>query len=292
MKSVETIKLSANGLDFTALMAGQGPLLLCLHGFPDNAKSFRFQFEALAGAGYRVVAPYMRGYAPTQACPRGRYQSAVLSRDVIALIDALGADKAHVLGHDWGAVAAYGAALAEPSRFESLIAAAVPYGPAVGQALMSDFDQQKRSWYMYFFQTPFAEAALAHEDFAFIKHLWRDWSPDYHCPDADMEALIETFKEPGVVEAALGYYRCMFQPELQDPALADEQMQFGFAPIAVRTLYLHGANDGCIGGYLAAGMEEMLPAGLTKVTIEGAGHFMHVEKPDEVNRAVMEFLAR
>src|SRR5512135_3737472 len=103
--------IQANGVRFATLEAGDGPLVLCLHGFPDHARSFRHQLPALAAAGFRAVAPFMRGYAPSEAPRDGRYQSAVLGIDAAELIAALGYDSAHVFGHDWGAIAAYGAAI-------------------------------------------------------------------------------------------------------------------------------------------------------------------------------------
>ncbi len=292
MDDLRTIEVEANGINFTALEQGEGPLLLCLHGFPDNAKSFRYQFTPLAEAGYRVVAPYMRGYAPTSASPTGCYQSAALAHDVLALVDALGADKATLFGHDWGAVAAYGAAALDGSRFERLVTAAVPYGPGLASAFITNYEQLKRSWYIFFFQTPMAEMAVAHDDFAFIRNLWRDWSPGHTWPDELVGEVIATLSQPGVIEAALGYYRAMLDQALHDPALEEDQAQFAAAPVPVPTLYLQGDNDGCIGLELADGMEAMFPNGLTRQMVEGAGHFLHLERPEEVNRAVLEFLGK
>jgi pimeloyl-ACP methyl ester carboxylesterase len=117
-----TIELDANGIRFTALEQGSGQLMLCVHGFPDNALTWRHQMPVFAKAGYRVVAPYQRGYAPTAPSPTGTYQTAALGRDIIALIDALSPDRpAIVFGHDWGALAAYSAALLAPRRIEKLV---------------------------------------------------------------------------------------------------------------------------------------------------------------------------
>jgi pimeloyl-ACP methyl ester carboxylesterase len=290
MNDAKRIELRANGIDFVAYEKGAGPLLLCLHGFPDHARSFRHQSGPFAAAGYRVVVPYMRGYAPTGPAPDGNYQTAALARDAVALIDALGAEKAVVFGHDWGAMAAYGAALRAPERIDKLIAAAVPYGVAFLTAFLTSYAQLRRSWYMYFFQSPQAEAAVSANDFAFIRHLWEDWSPTWRFPEEEMAALRETFAKPGVIEAALGYYRCMLNPALQRPELADEQGAQHMLPITVPTLYLHGADDGCVGAEMTIGMDAMFPAGLRMQTIAGAGHFMHQEKPDAVNHAVLDFL--
>ena len=292
MQDPKLIRLKANGIDFVAYELGEGQLALCLHGFPDNARSFREQMRPLAAAGYRVVAPYTRGYAPTGPAADGNYQSAVLARDVVALIDALSTGKAVVLGHDWGALAAYGATLIAPDKIEKLVTFCVPYGVEFITRFMSDYHQLKRSWYMYFFQSPQAEAAVSANDYEFLRNLWLDWSPGWRFPESEMDALRATFREPGVCEAALGYYRCTFDPMKQDPALMAEQGAQHLTPIQVPTLYIHGRIDGCLGVDLVSGMEPMFPAGLRVEIIDGAGHFVHQEKPEAVNRVILEFLKR
>lgn len=293
MNNTTTIQLEANGIRFTALSQGEGQLLLCLHGFPDDARTFRHQMPAFAAAGYRVVAPFMRGYAPTSPSPTGTYQTAALAHDAVALIDALSPGRpAVVFGHDWGAMTAYGAAVFAPEKVEKLVTAAVPYGPRVGMAFATDYAQQKRSWYMFFFQTMLAEMAVAHDGLRFIRNLWHDWSPTWDFTEEDIAPVLETLSRPGSLEAALGYYRCMFQPALQDPALMGDQMRVGMESVLVPTLYLHGADDGCIGADLMEGMEASFPLGLTKAVVEGAGHFMHCEKPEVVTRRILEFLQK
>jgi pimeloyl-ACP methyl ester carboxylesterase len=287
---VKTGTVTARGLTFHTLEEGTGPLVLCLHGFPDHPRSFRHQLPALAAAGYRAVAPAMRGYAPTGPAPDGHYQSAALAEDAVALIEALGHDEAILFGHDWGALAAYGAALAAPERIRKIVSAAVPYGAQVSAAFMTNYDQQRRSWYMFFFQTPFADVALAHDDFAFLERLWRDWSPGWQFPAEEMAALKETFRQPGVAGAALGYYRAMLNPALQDPALATLQGRMMSEPIDVPTLMLHGADDGCMGAELVEGMAAFFPRGLRTEVVPGTGHFLHQEAPDRVNAIVLDFL--
>ncbi|MDX2170699.1 MAG: alpha/beta hydrolase [Deltaproteobacteria bacterium] len=284
-------EVRANGLRFATLEAGDGPLVLCLHGFPDHARSFRHQLPALAQAGFRAVAPFMRGYAPSDVPADGPYQSAALAEDAAALLAALDDQPAALFGHDWGAVAAYGAAILAPQRVARLITAAVPHGPALPTAFMTNYEQQRRSWYMFFFQTPLADLALAHDDFRFLERLWRDWSPGWSWPAEEMEALKATFRQPGVAGAALAYYRQTLNPLLQRPELAATQERVQMSPVTVPTLYLHGADDGCIGRQLADGMEAFFPAGLEKRVVPGAGHFVHQERPDIVNPALLDFLA-
>lgn len=291
MSGLKEATVEANGIRFATLEMGSGPLVLCLHGFPDTAHTFRDQLPALADAGYRAVAPFMRGYAPTGFAKDGRYQSALLSHDAVALIEALGHDDAYVFGHDWGAVAAYGAAILAPAKVRKLITAAVPHGPSVLNAFFTSFDQQKRSWYMFFFQHPFSDAAVAHDDFRFLERLWQDWSPGWRYTAEDLEALKATFRQPGVLDAALGYYRGTLNPAVQDPALAETQNRIATAPVEVPSVILYGADDGCMGADLLEGMENLFPLGLRKVVLDGAGHFVHREKPDEVNRILLETLA-
>jgi pimeloyl-ACP methyl ester carboxylesterase len=143
---------------------------------------------------------------------------------------------------------------------------------------------------MFFFQTPFADVALAHDDFAFVERLWRDWSPDWSLPDDEMAALKNTFRQPGVAAAALGYYRAMFNPALHDPALAALQNRIMMDPIEVPTLMLQGANDGCIGADLVAGMAAFFPRGLRTEVVPGTGHFLHQEDPARINALVLDFL--
>ncbi len=293
MTDARTIEVEANGIRFTALEMGEGPLLLCVHGFPDDAQTWRRQMPVFAAAGYRVVAPYTRGYAPTSASPQGCYQSAALGRDIVALLDVLSpATPALVFGHDWGAIAAYAAALLAPHRIAKLVTAGVPYGSHIASSFVTNYQQLRRSWYIFFFQNVMAETAVAHDGFRFIRNLWRDWSPGWKFTEADIAPVLETLGRPGVLEAALGYYRCLLDPARLDPGLMAEQMRYGFEPVAVPTLYFHGTSCGCMGVEFVDGMEDSFPAGLTKVLVEGAGHFVHCEKPDVINAEVLKFLAQ
>lgn len=288
---MKTTVIETPNVTFQAFEDGGGPLVLCLHGFPDAAHSFRHQMPALVRAGHRVVAPFMRGYAPTGTPRDGRYDGMALGEDVVALLDALGAEDAVVFGHDWGAAAAYFAALLAPARIRKLVTAAVPYGPALFRALAGDYAQQRRSWYMFFFQQALADQALARDDFAMIDHLIRDWSPGWNAPPEDVEAIKRSFRAPGTVGAALGYYRATMGPAFADPAQLEATAGAMTIPLQVPGLMLHGADDGCIGRDLVAGMEQYFPRGLRVEVVPGAGHFVHQERPDVVNRIVLEFLA-
>jgi pimeloyl-ACP methyl ester carboxylesterase len=171
-------RVDANGLTFHYLEAGSGPLALCLHGFPDNAHTYSDLLPALASAGFRGVAPFMRGYAPTSPAPDGRYQAVLLAQDAIALIAALGDGRAFVVGHDWGATAAYGAAALAPERITRMVTIGAAHPAAVRGDLATRYERHKGVWHAYFFQMPFAEQVVAANDFAFLEDWWRDASPE------------------------------------------------------------------------------------------------------------------
>lgn len=291
MSPLRESRVSTKSLEFALLECGpaRGPLALCLHGFPDSALTWRHLLPRLGAAGWRAVAPFLRGYAPTAVPADGRFQTAVLAHDVIDLIDALGATQAVVIGHDWGALAAHGAAILAPERVRRLVTLGVPHRGA-GMALATSYAQQKRSWYMFFFQTPLAEAVVAAGDFAFVDRLWRDWSPGYTASAEELEAAKRALRAPGGLAAALGYYRAAFDPGRQDPALAGDQMRVLGAEVPVPTLYLHGADDGCMGLESLQGIESAYTGGLEKRIVDAAGHFLHLERREIVEPAILEFL--
>ena len=280
----------ASNMNFTVLEQGDGPLVLCLHGFPDTAHSFRHQLPALAAAGFHAVAPFMRGYHPTEPASDGRYDSPVLSEDTLALIDALGYKEAFIFGHDWGAVAAYGAAAAAPDRVRKLVTAAVPYGNRLFQAFVADYAQQRRSWYMFFFQTALAEAAVAQNDFAFLEKMWSDWSPGWKWSREEMEALKQSFRTGTTTKNAIEYYRATLGPVLRMPIEPSQMRAMAPTPINVPALMVHGRDDGCIGVDMLEGMKAHFPRGLKIEMVPEAGHFVHQEKPDFVNWLVLDFL--
>jgi pimeloyl-ACP methyl ester carboxylesterase len=285
--------IQANGVDFAYLEAGagpgEGPLALCLHGFPDTAHSWRHLLPALADQGFRALAPFMRGYAPTAVPADGQYQTGALAADASALHDALGGDEsAVIIGHDWGAFATYGAAVHRPDQWRRVVTLAVPPTAAIAPGFF-DYDQIKRSFYIFFFQSPLADMAVPMNDLEFIARLWQDWSPGYDGA-ADVDHVRDALRDPANLSAAIGYYRAMFDSSGHDPAFSAEQDAVsGYPPQP--TLYLHGRNDGCLGVDLTRDVETSLPhADSRVVVIEDAGHFLQVEKPDEVNRLILDFL--
>jgi pimeloyl-ACP methyl ester carboxylesterase len=279
--------LHSGPLRFSALEMGEGPLVVLLHGFPDINRTWRFQLPALAAAGFRAVAPLLRGYEPASRPADGDYRLTRLAEDVVAWLDELGAARAHLIGHDWGAVVGYAAAGMAPERFHSLTTLAVPHLRHLPAGLARVPQQVRKSWYMGYFQLPgLAAWGLRHDDFALVERLWRDWSPGWRLPAEEMAAVKTVLRAPGVAPAALAYYRAAFRPFSRAGLGTLRRLT---AVVPVPTLALTGAQDGCIDTRLYDVLMRPadFPAGLRVVRIAGAGHFLQQETPAAVNREIL-----
>jgi pimeloyl-ACP methyl ester carboxylesterase len=276
--------IRANGMEFAYLEAGQGPLVVCLHGFPDTAWSFGPLLQKLAAAGFHAVAPFMRGYAPTEIPPDRDYSSLALGRDVIALLEHLEAPDAAIVGHDWGAAAAYAAASLRPDRIRRMVTAAVPHLRRF--LLRPTRAQLRRSSYMLKFQLPaWPEKRIREDDFAWLLELARSWSPGWELPETYVNQVRAAFAEPARLKAALGYYRAM--PRL---LFQREAWHYLLRPVEVPTKVIYGEQDGCIAPEMFQDMEHLFAAAYQLVGIPGAGHFMHLEAPVVFSEQVLGFL--
>jgi pimeloyl-ACP methyl ester carboxylesterase len=285
----EEIGLEASGLRFAALAWGppDGPPALCLHGYPDTAWTWRHLGPHLAQRGWRVIAPFMRGYAPTELAPDRCYQIGALAADAQNLHQALGSDLRTVLiGHDWGAVAAYCAAAQMPWLFASVVALAIPPPQAILDAPPSVLIRQARaSWYMAFQQLPVISERSLHW---LIPKLWADWSPGYDGA-ADAQRALAALDGPGRRTAALRYYRAAAQPWLRSRRYARQQERALSTP-RQPVLYLHGADDGCgLPAYVQRSRELLAPGSRVEL-VPDAGHFLQLERPGVVNDLIAEFL--
>jgi pimeloyl-ACP methyl ester carboxylesterase len=286
-------RVQANGIDFAYLEAGpqDGPLALCLHGFPDHARTWRHLLPALADAGWHAVAPWMRGYHPTGLAPDGRYQSAVLSQDAVALVEALGDRRAVIIGHDWGAIAASGAAILAPERMSRVVCMTIPHlGVAFAKAL-DDWGQMKRFWYMWWLLLPgIYEMSVSADDVAFAEKLWRDWSPSMTIDREDMTEIRGMLSRPEVLAAATQYYRQLLDGTQQSDDLLDVQLAVQSDPITIPVLWIGGVEDGCFGAEFLQESAEYCTAECRVELLEDCGHFLQLERPDAVNRLILDYI--
>ena len=288
---MDQIIVEANGLRFACLAAGERkhPLLLLLHGFPDNAWTWEHQFAPLAAAGYRVVAPFLRGYPPTDIPATAFYDGATLAEDVRGLIAALSPDKpAFLVGQDWGAALSYGLLALYPELVARAVVMAIPH-PAAMAASLADPAQLKRAFHWWYFQLPgMAESQVPDADFALIDYLWADWSPG-HDHSAHVARIKHMLRQPGAFTAAISYYRAAFNPAYRDPALEHLRARLG-GPIGVPALALCGADD--IRRGPMSRQAEHFTADYAYREIANAGHFLHRDQPDEVNALIIDWLGR
>jgi len=291
-RAMHTIQVKANGVRFTCLAEGpaDGPLVLLLHGFPDNAHSWEHQMPVLAAAGYRVVAPWLRGYPPTEIPPGGYYDRATLVMDVKGLIEALDdGNPCFLVGQDWGAAIGYGVLAAFPELVRRAVLLAVPHPAEVRLTLRKSPKHALRSFHWFLFQLPVLPEFLCRfNHYAFIETLWKLWSADYR-DHAHVARIRETMAAPGALTASLAYYRAMFGAKNADPALAEVRGRLD-RPIPVPTRVLCGARD--MRKEMLEGQRRFFSGPYEWGTVDGAGHFLHREKPEVVNMQILDWLQR
>lgn len=287
---IRDLSLRANGLDFHVLADGpdDGPLVLLLHGFPEMARSWRHQLPALAAAGYRAVAPDLRGYGRTDK--RGPFDLDTLCADVVALVRALGRERAVIVGHDWGGAIAWAVASRYPEVVERLVVLNCPPMPALLRTILTNPAQALRSTYVAFFQIPRLPEHLLRRDgaVAIARALRGGSTVRAAWPSEETQLYRDAFLQPGAAEAALGYYRYAVRGGLGEDRRARRH------PVRAPTLIVWGAEDrflsqdtvspGRLAPYLAPGL---VP---DRVLLSGAGHFVQNEAPGRVNEALLSWL--
>jgi pimeloyl-ACP methyl ester carboxylesterase len=263
--------------------AGKGPLVLLLHGFPEFWYGWHNQIPALAAAGFRVVAPDLRGYNLSDKPDGvGAYDADKLATDVRDLVRERGADRALIAGHDWGAIVAWWVAMRHPDVVERLAILNVPHPRRMMEGLRSPA-QLRRSWYIFFFQLPFVPERLlgARGAQGLRQALVRGANPGSFS-DADLDRYVEAWERPGAITAMLNWYRAAIR---RSPRRTLQRLR----PIAAPTVVIWGEQDVALGAELAEPRAEDVPGLEAVVRLPHASHFVQHDDPERVNAVLTAF---
>jgi pimeloyl-ACP methyl ester carboxylesterase len=256
---------------------GGGEPVLLLHGFPDSAELWRHQRPALAAAGYRVIAPDLRGFGASARPPEVEaYRFETLLGDVVGVLDSLEVASAHVICHDWGAALGWSLAAFFPDRVRSLAALSVGHPSSFGAA---GIEQREKSWYMLLFQfEDVAEELLRRDDWKLL----RDWLRHH----SELERWIPALERPGALRSALNWYRANAHPA---GALGDAGAP-PFPAIAARTLGVWSSLDAYLTETQMVGSAPFVTGPWRYQRVEGASHWMQLDRPAAINRLLIDFL--
>jgi pimeloyl-ACP methyl ester carboxylesterase len=270
--------IEANGIRFAYIEEGQGPLVLLFHGYPETARSWAAVQHRIAAAGYRVVAPYMRGYPPTAFADD--YSVKALGQDVVSLIDAFGEQSAVVVGHDWGAAAVYRAAADNPAKIKKVVALSIPHS----RAFAGDLTVFWEAPHFVYYQFPWAERLLWSKDFAHVDRIYKQWAPSYQPTPADMEDIKATLRVPGATASTLNYYWTLVRTDSAESAAAAAK------DITMPALIITGSEDGPMRTGRFDKARSAFTAPYKLVEIGKVGHFPQLEAPDQTAEAIVNFL--
>jgi pimeloyl-ACP methyl ester carboxylesterase len=266
---------------------GQGPLVVLLHGFPENWWSWRYQLQPLADAGFRVIAPDLRGYGETDK--HGPYDLDTLADDVCHLIESLGERHARIVGHDWGGGVAWHLASKRPEFCERLVVLNCPHPVVMRKKLLSapSISQLKKSWYFFFFLVPgVPEWLLTRDDAGNLVRTLKASSIDrHHCSPDELRPFRDGIQRPGAAKAMIDWYRTIVGHSLTHPF-----SQPVYDDITAETLLIWGMKDPALGYTdLVPGTERYVPR-LRVEQVPNCGHFVQSERPEHVNPALVKFL--
>jgi pimeloyl-ACP methyl ester carboxylesterase len=274
---METQTLTIGPFDFTVETAGppSGAPVLLLHGFPQNRRMWRYQLEALAAAGFRSIAPDQRGYsAGARPAEAESYASDLLTADALALMDHCGAERFHLVGHDWGGQLAWLIAAGNPARVATLTVLSRPHPSAFARAMAEDPEQAKRSQHHRTFRQADAADRLRQDNFKLLRAAM---TREAIAPQ-NVDVYLQALSQPGALEAAINWYRAS--------TIASAQIR----PVSTSTLYIWGTADGTVGRPAAELTQQFVTGPYRFVQIEGGGHFVVDQFPDRVTQLLIPHL--
>ena len=277
VRAVGGLELAVGDLVFDARADGPegGAVVLLLHGFPQTSFSWRHQLPAMAAAGYRAVAPDQRGYSPgARPAEVGEYGSDRLVGDVLGFADALGVDRFHLVGHDWGGAVAWQVAGRHPDRLLTVTSVSTPH-PAAFRRAIQDGDQRDRSSYMQFFRSPEAESFFLDNDAAGLRALYTASS----LPEDAVEEYVRVLTQPGAMTGALNWYRA-----------ADLGLVEGLGPITTPTMYVWSTYDPALGREAAEATAAHVDGPYRFEVLDGVSHWIPEQASDRLNALLLAHL--
>lgn len=293
-----SLRATTPRLDIAFADAGpaDGPPVVLLHGWPDAARAWERVAARLNGAGFRTIVPELRGFGETRFLSDDMVRDGsgiALAQDAIDLADAIGLGLFDVVGHDWGARAAYTLAALFPERVRRIAALALPFQPRGAFALPQTFAQARRFWYQWFMALDDGPSAVRADPKGFARIQWDTWSPPGWFDDDEFAATALAFDNPDWVAITLNGYRARWrQGEATDPAYAALRARLEtIEGIAAPTLMVQGGADQCDDPGLSAGQAPYFTGGYRRLVLDGVGHFPPREAPDAVAAALIDHLS-
>ncbi len=292
----DTQMITANGVRLHTVLAGDpyGTPIVFLHGFPDFWYGWHNQIPFFAQRGYRVIAPDQRGYNLSDK-PKNieDYRISILATDVKALIEALGYERVHLVGHDWGAAVAWWVATMYPERLITLNILNVPYPTVMMKQLQSgDLSQLLKSWYMFFFQIPgLPEALVSVDGYARMGDILKRTSNPGSFSDEDIALYRQAWAQPGAMTASINWYRAMFRSASEARQVAKQNALDSGRKIQTPTLILWGEKDAFLGTSLARESLKVVENG-ELVFFPKSTHWIQHDEPDDVNQYLLEWITR
>ncbi len=295
MRSIKTSQLR---LAYEESGPKNGKPMLLLHGWPDSPRTWDAVLPLFHSAGYRTIAPFLRGYGPSRfrdrllgRSPRRTGQPVAFAQDMLDLADGLRLTRFQFVGHDWGARTGYALAALAPERLVSLTAIAVPFEP--GKAKPPEFPQAQAFWYQWLLCTKPGETKFREDPVAFGRAQWDAWSPPAWYTQADFDEAAKSWTGPDFKDVVLHSYRSRWGAAELDPQYAGRQARFeATRTLPVATLLLHGLADRCELTETTDGAERFFTGPYQRVLLEGVGHFPQRESPEDTAGIILEHLRR
>ncbi len=275
------MRIEVNGVGLEVDVQGNGMPVVLLHGFPDSSRLWRHQVSALVAAGYRTIVPDQRGYgASDKPAEVLAYSLPFLVADIVGILDALSIDRAHVVGHDWGAAVAWGVALMAPDRVDHLVALSVGHPAAFASG---GPEQRERSSYMQLFvQEGVAEEMLTRDNWTILRAM---------SGHPDIDAVIDDLERDGSLTTGLNWYRANMPPgstgETRDEPAASMP---DLGPVLVPTMGVWSSGDFALTEKQMVESGSFVKGQWRYERVADAGHWLQLERPDEINRLLLDFL--